>query len=146
MRLTIMMLVCAAVLTGCAGEPKHPTWKNATGAEQHERLMWQAIRDKDWTSVERHLSPTFIGVSADGRVFDRAGWLQQWQSAPLADFSLGDVQVQPEGQDTKVTYVFHMQGGAAGGAAPEGLRAVSVWQQVKARWALTTTSLTPVLK
>ena len=32
------------LLSGCAGEPKHPTWKNATGAEQHERLMWQAIQ------------------------------------------------------------------------------------------------------
>src|SRR5947209_9522346 len=76
------------LIAGCAGEPKHPTWKNATGMEQHERLMWQAIQGNDWVNVERHLSPTFIGVTSDGQVFDRAGWLQHWKTAPIGEFSL----------------------------------------------------------
>ena len=84
--------------------------------------MWQAVRDKDWANFERRLSPTFIGVNADGQMFDRAGWLEHWKSAQVTEFSLGEVQVQPEGPDMKVTYVFHCAGsggwiGVAGGGA-----------------------------
>lgn len=132
------------IVAGCAGgEPKHPTWNNSTGAEQHERLLWKAIQDKDWVNVERRLSPTFVGVSADGRIFDRAGWLELWKSAQVAELSLGEVQVQPEGPDMKVTYILNMP--ASGKSpAPAGQRVVSVWQQLKTRWLLSTTSITPI--
>src|SRR5579864_7197911 len=94
------------LISGCAGgEPKHPTWKNATGAEQHERLMWKAMQEKNWADVESRLSSTFVGVYADGQLFDRAGWLQQWKNTPVQEFSLGEVQVQPEGPDMKVAYI-----------------------------------------
>jgi hypothetical protein len=129
---------------GCAGESKHPIWNNATGAEQHERLMWQAIRDKDWANVERHLSATFIGVNSDGQMFDRAGWLQQWKSVTVGEFSLGELQVQPEGPDMKVTYIFQLQAAGTGASSAAGQRVVSVWQQVKAGWVLSATSLTPI--
>ena len=127
------------LVAGCAGEPKHPSWKTATGAEQHERLLWQAIQSKDWKNVESHLSPTFVGVASDGQMFDRAGWLQHWQSAPVGEFSLGEVQVQPEGPAMKVTYIFQLQG-----VPSSGLRVVSVWQQLKSGWILSATSLTPI--
>lgn len=132
------------LLSGCAGEPKHPTWKNATGAEQHERLMWQAIQGKDWANVERHLSPTFVGVTADGRMFDRAGWLEQWKSVEVREFSLGEVQVQPEGIDMKVTYICHVHGSAKASLPSSGLRVVSIWQDVKGRWMLSVMSMTPI--
>jgi hypothetical protein len=131
-------------LAGCAGEPKHPAWKNATGAEQNERLMWQSIQGKDWANVERHLSPTFIGVVADGRMFDRAGWLQHWQGAQILEFSLGEMQVHPEGADMKVTYIFHVQASAIGPPSSSGFRVVSIWQDVKSRWLLSATSITPI--
>jgi ketosteroid isomerase-like protein len=131
---------------GCAGSPKHPSWNTATGANEHERLMWQAVRDKDWANFERHLSPTFIGVNADGQMFDRAGWIEHWKSAQVLEFSLGEVKVQPEGPDMKVTYIFHLQGSGAAPAPAAGLRVVSVWQQVSSRWVLTATSITPILK
>lgn len=132
------------LIAGCAGEPRHPTWKNATGAEQHERLMWQAIHDKDWANVERHLSPTFIGVTADGRMFDRAGWLEQWKGADLQEFSLGEVQTQPEGADMKATYILHLQAAAGAQLPSSGLRVVSIWQEVKGRWMLTAMSITAI--
>lgn len=131
------------LVAGCAGESKHPTWNSATGAEQHERLLWQAVQDRDWTSFERHLSATFIGVTADGRTFDRAGWLQLWSSAQVQQVSLGEVQVQPEGPDMKLTYVFHAATGTSPGASA-GLRVVSIWQQAKSGWILTATSITPI--
>jgi hypothetical protein len=133
-----------SLAAGCAGEPRHPTWKNATGAEQHEHLMWQSIQGKDWANVERHLSPTFVGVTADGRMFDRAGWLQQWQSTQVQEFSLGEVQVHPEGIDMKVTYIFHVQASAIGPPPSSGFRVVSIWQDVKSRWLLSATSITPI--
>ncbi len=140
----LLTLMAFAVLAGCAGEPKHPTWKNATGAEHHERLMWQSMQSKDWANVERHLSPTFVGVVADGRMFDRAGWVQQWQSAQIREFSLGEVQVHPEGSDMKVTYIFHFQASASGPLPASGFRVVSIWQGVKRGWLLSATSITPI--
>ena len=132
-----------ALLSSCAGVPKHPTWTNATGAEQNERLMWQAIHDKDWANVERHLSPTFVGVIPDGRIFDRASWLQLWQSTDVREFLQGELQVRPEGQDMKVTYIFQVQTPILG-SAPEGFRVMSVWQDVKSRWILSAISITAI--
>jgi hypothetical protein len=132
----VVLILC---LTGCTigKEPKHPSWKNATGAEQYERLMWQAIRDKDWTDVENHLASTFVGVDAKGHVHDRAGWVDYWKSAPVRDFNLGEPTVQPNGSDMTITYVLHLNGEAS------ALRVISVWQQVKGGWALIATSGTP---
>ncbi len=139
----LFALTAFVLMAGCAGEPKRLAWNNATGAEQHERLLWQAVRDKDWTSVERRLSATFVGVNPDGQMLDRAGWLAYLKSAQAGDFSLGDLSVQPEGVDMKVTYILHLQGSARQAPA-SGLRVVSVWQQMKTRWMLTTTSIIPI--
>jgi hypothetical protein len=144
MRLRITLVVMSLLLAGCAGPPKHATWGNATGGEQHEQLMWKAIHDKDWTAVERRLSPTFVGVNAGGQMFDRAGWLGYWKSAQPAEISLGDLAVQPEGVDMKVTGILHLQGGADTAFGPGGFRVISIWQQVKNNWMLTATSMTPL--
>jgi hypothetical protein len=127
---------------GCAGPPKHPTWKNATGAEQYERLMWQAVRDKDWTNFEAHLAPTFVGVNQRGEVLDRAGWIAFWKSAQPADYSLGEVTVEPEGQDMVVTYV--LSPSIATAQSGTELRVISVWQSTKHGWILISTSSTPI--
>lgn len=126
---------------GCTigGASKHPAWKNATGAEQYERLLWQAIRDKDWKEVEYRLAPTFVGVDAKGQTFDRAGWVEHWKAAQIKDSSLGEVSVQPNGTDMTVTYVLHLSGGGS-----TALRVVSVWQQVKGGWMLIAQSGTPI--
>jgi hypothetical protein len=134
----------SVLAAGCAGVPKHPTWNNATGAEQHERMMWKAIREKDWFSAERRLSATFIGVNVDGQTFDRSAWLQHWKNMRVQEFSVGEMQVLPEGPDMKLIYVFHVQGAGTAMSPSGGLRVVSVWQQVKTRWMLTATSITPI--
>jgi hypothetical protein len=139
----VSFVVMAFLMLGCmgGGPPKHPTWKNATGAEQYERLMWQSIRDKDWKEVEYRLAPTFVGVTASGQALDRTAWLGYWKSLPIKDFSLAELSVQPQGGDMTVTYIFHSTANLGAGA---GLRVVSVWQQVKHGWILTTTSMTPI--
>jgi len=54
------------------------------------------------------------------------------------------VQVQPEGVDMKVTYVFHVQTSPEALMPSSGLRAVSIWQDVKGRWMLSAISMTPI--
>ena len=98
--------------------------------------MWQAIRDHEWTVFQAHLAPIFVGVNASGKLFDRDQWVAYWRNASLKDFSLGEVTVQPQGPDMIVSYLFHSDRGA--------WRVVSVWQQVKKGWILTTTSITPL--
>jgi Domain of unknown function (DUF4440) len=139
-----LILMVLALLAGCAGEPKHPTWTNATGVEQHERLMWQSIQSKDWANVERHLSPTFVGVTPNGRMFDRAGWVELWKGAEVQEFSLGDMQIQPEGTDMKATYILHVKASARAQLPSSGLRVISIWQEVKSRWMLTAMSITAI--
>jgi hypothetical protein len=132
----MLSVVLILVLLGCAGEPKHPSWSGATGAEQYEHLMWRAIRDHDWSNFEEHLAPIFVGVDSSGRLFDRDAWVAHWKSTPVKDFSLGEISVQPQGPDMIVTYVFHSNLGS--------WRVVSVWQEIKKGWILTTTSITPL--
>ena len=139
-----LVIAIGLLMAGCVGEPKHATWTNATGAEQNERLMWQAIQGEDWVNVERHLSPTFIGVAANGRMFDRTGWVELWQGAQVQEFSLGEMQIQPEGSDMKVTYVLHFKASAKAPLPSSGLRVISTWQEVKSRWMLTAMSMTPI--
>jgi hypothetical protein len=140
----LFALMAFTLVAGCAGEPKHATWTNATGAEQNERLMWHAIQGEDWGNVERHLSPTFIGVATNGRMFDRAGWVQLWHAAEVQEFSLGDMQIQPEGTDMKVTYILHVKASAKAPLPSSGLRVISIWQEVKSRWMLTAMSITAI--
>ncbi len=70
-------------------------------------------------------------------MFDREGWLAYWKNSEGTQFSLGDVSVQPEGTDMKITYVLQQPTGGP-------FRVVSVWQQIKVHWIVTTTSLTPI--
>jgi uncharacterized protein DUF4440 len=141
---SFVAFVVFACLLGCAGPPKHPTWSNATGAEQHERLMWQAMRNKDWTNFERSLAPAFVGVDFSGKSFNRAGWVERWKEAAITDYSLGDMEVQPGGPDLVVTYLITLPGRNPGNPnAVQRLRVVSVWQQVKSRLTLISSSMTP---
>src|SRR5690348_8375556 len=131
----LMTTILSFVLVSCAGPPKHPSWSNATGAEQYERLTWNAIRNKDWKELNRHLAPIFIGGTPSGQALDRAGWINYWQHEPVTDYSLAEVSVQPEGQDMVVTYILKL-GGNAGAT-----RVISVWQDIKGRWTLISTAM-----
>jgi hypothetical protein len=137
--LPLWLTACIA-LTGCTigREPKHSTWTTATGAEQYERLMWQALRNKEWNQVDARLAPMFVGVNALGQSLDRAAWIEYWKKAPVREFALAEVAVRPNGADMTVSYVLRL------GDAGTSLRVISVWQQVKKGWILTATSMTPL--
>ncbi len=162
--LAAVLPLTIALLAGCAGEPRHPTWNNSTGSEQHERLLWQSMKGRQWKDVESHLAPTFIGVDAAGKKYDRAGWLSYWKSTRFSDYSLGELTVNPAGPDMVVSYILiitpkavsinnensnadvnAVTNGADHNIAPnQSLRVVSVWHEVKRGWILSATSLTPI--
>ncbi len=136
------------VLSGCNvwNQPKNPNWKNATGTEQLERLLWKAIHDKDWPQLESHLAPGFVGSGPRGETLDRTAWTEYWKKAQIQDFSLGEFNTQSDGVDMVATYVLHFNGVDAGQSIPlKGLRIISVWQELKGGWVLTSQSATPIL-
>lgn len=133
---TVILSVLCLILTGCFSPSAKSSWKNATGAEQHERLLWQSIHDRQWNEVENHVSATFVGVSANGQKFDRAGWVEYWKSHPPGEFTLGEFSVQPAGADMVVNYQMQFNGA--------GAQVLSVWQQLKHGWVLISQSMTPI--
>jgi hypothetical protein len=137
--LTSAALIPCLIIVGCLKGPGGSKWAGAAGAEQFERLMWQSIHEQKWDEVENHLAPTFVGVSASGQKFDRAGWVQYWKGQQGVDFSLGEVSVQPDGADMVVSYEIHL-------SVPNssGLQVLSVWQQLKHGWVLISQAMTPV--
>lgn len=139
---SVPSVVLALAFLGCAGEPRHPGWKNSAGAEQYERLMWQAMRDKNWKEVEYHLAPTFVGVAPTGQALDSEGWVEYWKTAAISEFSLGEIAIQPNGADMTITYVLHLSGKKS---QSQAFRVVSVWQEIKHGWILIASSATPVL-
>ncbi|HYL93911.1 MAG TPA: nuclear transport factor 2 family protein [Alphaproteobacteria bacterium] len=130
--------VLALCLIGCWKEPARYSFKNATGAEQYERLMWQAIQDKDWKQVQLHLAPAFVGVNQGGQALDRSGWSAYWKDHQPHSFTMAEVTVQPAGADMVVSYILHLDGDSG------ALRVVSVWQGVKSSWVLIAQSVTTI--
>ena len=127
----LLASLLALSLAGCTMWEQKPTaWSNATGAEQFERLLWQEIKARNWTQVERRLAPTFVEVTANG-VRDRAQALERLKALQVADYSLGELAVRPSGNDMIVAYTITLRA-ASGGETT--LRMLTVWQQVKGGW------------
>src|SRR5258708_34509335 len=145
MRLLASVLLLCLLVSGCTigKQPKNPSWKGATGAEQYERLLWKAIQEKNWTEVQAHLAPAFVAVLPDGRKLDRAQWIEHWKSQPLRELSLGEVSVQPNGADMVIVYELHLQADGIP-ADGKGIRVVSVWQQLKRGWILISQAATRI--
>jgi hypothetical protein len=106
------------------------TWANATGAEQFERLLWQEIKAKNWAEVEHRMGPTLVEVTSTG-VRDREQALERLKALDLADFSLGELEVRPDGSDMVVAYTITLR---AASGSESTLRMMTIWQQVKGGW------------
>jgi hypothetical protein len=128
----LLASILAVSLAACTmGAQKQSTaWSDATGAEQFERLLWQEIKAKNWTEVERRLSPTFVEVTSAG-ARDRDQALERLKALEVANYSLGELAVRPSGDDMIVAYTITLRA-ASGGETT--LRMMTVWQQVKGGW------------
>ena len=129
---TVLAAGLVFTLAGCTmWEQKQPTaWSNATGAEQFERLLWQEIKAGNWSEVERRLAPTFVEVTASG-LRDRDQALERLKALQVAGYSMGDLEVRPNGNDMVVAYNITLRLPSGGEAT---LRMMTVWQQVKGGW------------
>lgn len=124
-------------LVSCGyGTPKTYSFDNATGAEQHERLLWDAIKKKDRTAISSRLASNYVYQGESGtRTKDQA--LAELDQLNLTDFSLGNLNVTPQGADMIVTYDITLRGTRGGTPLPDApLHFMSVWQQQKSGWIL----------
>jgi hypothetical protein len=123
-------------------EPKNHTWKTATGAEQYERLLWRAVKDKDWLAVESHISSNFVYMDSTGKK-DKAQRVAELKSMEVNDLRVDDADVTAQGTDAIVTYTLSRK--SASGDIP-AVRIMSVWQQQKSGWVLVAMTETPSAK
>jgi hypothetical protein len=104
-------------------EPKNATWKNATGAEQYSKLLWQAAEKKDWLAVESHVASNFVYLDRSGTK-DKSQWVADLKQSSPPSGELTDTNVTASGIDAIVTYT------------RSGSRYMSIWQQQKSGWVL----------
>jgi hypothetical protein len=129
-------LIVVLALSGCTmwKEKQPPTWSSATGAEQLERLLWQEIKARNWQEVEKHLGSNLVVVLPTG-TRDRAAQMEFLKGLEITDYSIGEMEVTPNGNDMVVTYTVSLQGTANGEPiAPGPWRMLGVWQQVGTSW------------
>ena len=132
----MLLIVVSAGVAGCTmwKEPKHVSWKNATGLEDHERLFWDALKAKDWLSVEQHMASNYKLVTPE-KVYTKDEAVAIYKDTTLLDFTLADFDVTQSGETWVVsytaTYTFDYQGKRTG---PQSAKTVSVWQKQKSGW------------
>ena len=132
----VLPLIVVLALGGCTmwKEKQPASWSSATGAEQFERLLWQEIKARNWPEVERRLGSNLVVVVPTG-TRDRAAQMEFLKGLEITDYSIGEMQVTPNGNDMVVTYTMSMQGTVNGEPIGQGpWRMLGVWQQVGTSW------------
>ena len=132
---SILLLVSSIACTKWE-EPRTHTFKTATGAEQYERLMWDAVKNKDQLAISSHLASNYVHQDETGTK-NKEQYLAELQQTTVSAYTLADLNVTPQGTDMIVTYQITLHGSSAGKSFPtEAIRMMSVWQQQKAGWVL----------
>jgi Domain of unknown function (DUF4440) len=137
------VLLLALATTSCSMWPdkKHLGWREATGGEALERLLWQSIQRQEWQRVEEHTSATFTAVTASGTQ-DRDAWLAGLRLTQIASFDLTGVTVTPNAGTVTVAYRLTVHGKEAANSSTP-VRAMTVWQQQKSGWVAIAHAETP---
>jgi uncharacterized protein DUF4440 len=121
-------------LSGCTfyGEKKPPTLKSTTSAEQYERLFWSAVKAKNWQQLPGMLADNVM-YSVGGKVLSKNQVVPYLQGLNIADFTISNVVVKPNGVDMSLSYTLQL---SPGSGPLQTLTAISVWQQVAQGWIL----------
>jgi hypothetical protein len=134
-KLWITSLLAAVMsLSGCTiyGAKNPPTLKTTTSAEQYERILWSAVKAKNWQQVPGLLAANVV-YSAGGKVLTKGQVVPYLQGLDIADFTITGMVVKPNGPDMTLSYTLQLP--SAGGPV-QTLAAISVWQQVGSGWIL----------
>jgi hypothetical protein len=128
------LLAAAICLSGCTiyGEKKPATLKSTTSAEQYERILWSAVKAKNWQQVPGMLAANVM-YSTGNKVLSKDQVVPYLQGLNLADFTITGMVVKPNGQDMTLNYTLQL---SSAGAPVRAFTAISVWQQVQAGWIL----------
>ena len=132
-------------MSGCTmwREHKPHAWNEVTGGESLERVFWEQVKNKKWTEMEPHLAATYVLVTPEGS-FERAPALERWKQFDIREYSLGDFNVQPNGNTYVVAYTLILHGRLAGQPLPDTpMRAMTVWQHLAREWYAIAHSATP---
>ncbi len=137
-KIWIASLLAAALATlgmsGCTifGEKKPPTLKSTTSAEQYERLFWSAVKAKNWQQLPGMLAANVM-YSVGGKVLSKDQVVPYLQGLNIADFTISNMVVKPNGVDMTLSYTLQL---SPGSGPLQTLTAISVWQQVPQGWIL----------
>ena len=132
----LVIVVGTCLLQACTvwGDRPVKGWRDVTGGESLERNFWKEVQAKNWIELERHLAGNFVSASTRG-TRDRAATLEYLKQLQLEEYTLGDFQVELNGQALVVNYSLTARGTLEGRPLPSGpIRMMSVWQQQKAGW------------
>ncbi len=128
------LLAAALCLSGCTvyGVKNPPTLKTTTSAEQYERILWTAVKAKNWQQVPGMLAANVM-YSVGGKVLGKDQVVPYLKGLNLADFNITGMVVKPNGPDMTLSYILQLS--SAGGPV-QTFTAISVWQQVAQGWIL----------
>jgi hypothetical protein len=134
-KIWIICLFAASMdLSGCTiyGEKKPPTLKSTTSAEQYERLLWAAVKARNWVRVPGMLAANVM-YSAGGKVLGKDEVVAYLQGLNVTDFAITGMVVKPNGPDMTLNYTLQL---STAGAPVRTFTCISVWQQVQQGWIL----------
>jgi len=146
-RLVGCLFFLVSSLVGCTVWGQRPVtkWTDATGGEQLERLFWTEVKNKNWVEIETHVSATFVSLTTAGSK-TRETDLDRLKQFDLQDFSIGDVDTQPNGPDLTVSYTLVLHGTVGGKPLPgTPVRGMTIWQHGDHGWIAIAHSSVPVL-
>jgi hypothetical protein len=128
------LLAAVMCLSGCTiyGDKKPATLKNTTSAEQYERILWSAVKARNWQQVPGMLAANVM-YSVGGKVLSKDQVVPYLQELKIADFTITGMVVKPNGPDMTLSYTLQL---STAGAPVRTFTAISVWQQVPRGWIL----------
>jgi hypothetical protein len=123
------LLAAAMCLSGCTiyGDKKPATLKSTTSAEQYERILWSAVKAKNWQQVPGMLAANVM-YSAGGKVLSKDQVVPYLQALNISDFTITGMVVKPNGPDMTLNYTLQL---STAGAPIQTFTVISVWQQVQ---------------
>ena len=122
-KIWIASLLAAALatvgLSGCTiyGEKK-PALKSTTSSEQFERLFWSAVKAKNWQQLPGMLAANVM-YHVGGKVLSKDQVVPYLQGLNIADFTITNMVVKPNGVDMTLSYTLQLSLGGWAAADPD---------------------------
>jgi hypothetical protein len=129
----------AAKAAASPAAPAAAPGTTSSDAEANEKLVWDAIKTKNYDAFASYLAPESIEIEANG-VFDKAGSVKGVQGFDFSKAELSEWKtVKLDNDSALVTYVVRMPG-----QKPELERHSTIWANRNGKWLAMLHQGTPV--